>query len=89
MTNAMGTASHSINNCEPDCADGTFSSFPVQVTLSDPATLEGMLVFTVITLTPITRSGSQESATDAACLAGAPGPCTNSGPDWGFVPNSQ
>jgi hypothetical protein len=89
MTNAMATASHNINNCEPSCADGTFSSFPVQVALSDPATLEGVLVFTVITMTPTTSSGSQESATDAACEAGASGPCTNSGPDWGFVPNSQ
>jgi hypothetical protein len=89
MTNAMGTASHSINNCKPDCAGGTFSSFPVQVTLSEPTTLEGVLVFTVITMTPTTSSGSQESATDAACPAGASGPCANSGSDWGFVTNSQ
>jgi hypothetical protein len=88
-TNAMATASHNINNCQPDCADGTFSSFPVQVTLSDPVTLEGVLVFTVITMTPTTGTGNKESAKDAACLAGASGPCSNSGPDWGFVPNSQ
>lgn len=88
-TNAIGTASHNINNCEPDCADGTYSSFPVQVTLSDPATLEGVLVFTVITTTPTSSRGGQESATDAACLSDSSGPCTSSGPDWGFIPNSQ
>ena len=58
----MGTVSHNINNCEPTCAGGTFSSFPVKVTLSDPATLEGVLVFTVITMTPTTSGGSQQSA---------------------------
>jgi hypothetical protein len=89
MTNAIGTASHNINNCEPDCADGTFSTFPVQVTLSVPATLEGVLVFTVITMTPTSSRGSQESATDAACPTGSSGPCASSGPDWGFIPSSQ
>jgi len=86
MTDATATASHNINNCQPDCADGTFSSFPVQVALSDPTTIEGALVFTVIKITPTTSNGSQESATDAGCPAGASGPCSNSGPDWGFVP---
>jgi hypothetical protein len=88
MTNAIGTASHNINTCEPNCADGTFSSFPVQVMLSDPATLGGVFVFTVITMTPTTNSGRQESTSDSVCPAGASGPCSISGPDWGFVPNS-
>jgi hypothetical protein len=89
MTSATATASHSINNCDPNCADGTFSSFPVQVALSDPTTLEGDLVFTVITMTPTTSSGSQESAADVACPAGASGACASAGSDWGFIPASQ
>jgi hypothetical protein len=89
MTNAVATASHNINNCEPDCADGTFSRFPVRVALSDPAALDGVRAFTVITMTPTTGRGGQESATDATCLAGVSGPCTSSGPDWGFVSNGQ
>jgi hypothetical protein len=88
-TNATGTAAHNINDCQPDCAGGSFSSFPVEVTLSDPATLNGVYVFTTITIVPTTTSGTQESATNAACPAGSSGACSNSGADWGFVPNGQ
>src|ERR1035437_1681718 len=74
MTNATGTGTHNINNCEPDCAQGTFSSFPVEVTLSDPANLSGIYAFTTITMAPTTNAGSQESATDTECLSGSSGP---------------
>ncbi len=84
----MGTASHNINDCKPNCAGGTFFSYPVKVALSHPATVGGALVFTVITMIPSTRSGSQESATDAVCQEDASGTCPSSGPDWGFVTNS-
>jgi hypothetical protein len=88
-TSATGTATHNVNNCQPDCAGGTFSSVPVEVTLSDPADLGGGYVFTTITITPMTASGSQESATNSACEAGSLGPCSSGGSVWGFVPESQ
>jgi hypothetical protein len=88
-TAATGTAMHHINNCQPDCAGGTFSSAPVDVTLSDPETLGGMYVFTTITVTPTTASGSPEAATNSACQAGSSGPCSSGGADWGFVPDDQ
>jgi hypothetical protein len=88
-TNSTGTATHNINDCQPDCAGGTFSGFPVEVTLSDPAMLNGVYVFTTITMTPTTTSGSRESATNVPCVSGPSGTCSSSGPDWGFVPNSQ
>jgi hypothetical protein len=84
----MGTAIHNINDCQPDCAGGTYSSFPVQVALSDPATVDGRLEFGVITITPTSSHGTRESATDT-CLAGAAGPCANNGPDWGYVPSGS
>ena len=86
---AEGTGTHSVNNCQPDCAGGTYSSFPVKVALSKPADL-GIRghVFTTITMTPSTGVGTEESAVDTPCPSGAAGPCAQSGADWGFVPNS-
>lgn len=88
-TNATGIATHNVNNCQPDCAGGTFSGFPVEVTLSAPADLDGVYAFTTITITPTTSSGSQETATNAPCSAGSAGPCSSGGAVWGFVPASQ
>ncbi len=58
-TNATGTAMHNINNCQPDCAGGTFASFPVEVTLSDPTILNGVSSFATIVMTPTTSAGSE------------------------------
>jgi hypothetical protein len=33
-TSAKGTGTASLNTCEPDCASGTFKSYPVKLTLS-------------------------------------------------------
>ncbi len=85
-TSATGTAIHNINNCEPDCAGGTYAKFPVEVTLTDPTTVYGVYSFATITMNPTTNSGSEESATDGDCSPA--GPCSQMGSDWGFVPNS-
>ena len=71
---ATGNGMHNINNCEPDCAAGTFTSFPVSVALSDPVSVDGMLVFATISMTPTTDVGQPETVT-AAGLGGT----------WGWV----
>jgi hypothetical protein len=88
-TSAIGSATHNINNCQPDCAGGTFTTFPVEVTLSDPTIVGGVSVFTTLTMTPTTTSGSPETATDTACSAGQLGPCSSGGQQWGLVPDGQ
>jgi hypothetical protein len=88
-TSATGTATHNMNDCQPDCAGGTFTGFPVEVTLSDPAIVDGVSVFATITMTPTTTSGSPETATNTACSAGPLGPCTSGGQEWGFNPDGQ
>ena len=87
-TMATGTAVHNVNTCQPDCAAGVFASAPVEVTLSDPTVLQGVTEFATIAITPTTAGGSGESAVDGACTAGAAGPCSSSGADWGFVPET-
>ena len=38
---ATGTATYNVNNCDPDCADGTMVTAPVQVDLSNLVTYKG------------------------------------------------
>jgi hypothetical protein len=47
---AFGTGFNQLNNCEPDCAGGTFSGYPVKIELWRPRTLHGTLVFTRMTI---------------------------------------
>ncbi len=47
---ALGTGFNQLNNCEPDCAGGTFSGYPVKIELWRPRTLHGTLVFARMTI---------------------------------------
>jgi hypothetical protein len=71
-TGAAGTAIHAVNNCQPNCAQGTFTTYPVRVQLSNPGYANGMLVFKTIALTPTTSAGSPESTSLS----------------WGWVPSN-
>jgi hypothetical protein len=75
-TGASGTGTHSINDCVPNCASGSYTKFPVTVQLSAPGDLGGMDVFTTISMTPTTNVGVPETVT-ANGLYGS----------WGWVPN--
>ena len=63
-TGATGTATHGINNCKPSCAQGTYTYFPVQVRLINPARVKGMLVFQTIEMSPTSRVGLPETVTE-------------------------
>jgi hypothetical protein len=53
---AFGTGIVDVNNCEPDCADGTFIAYPIRVKLSEPIRAEsGELYFTHIRLFYLNR----------------------------------
>jgi len=40
---ARGTGTYNVNDCEPDCADGTMLSGPVKITLSNPTEFKGKI----------------------------------------------
>ena len=40
-TGATGTATYNVNNCDPDCADGTMLNAPVTVQLTNLVTYKG------------------------------------------------
>jgi hypothetical protein len=40
-TGARGTGTYNVNDCEPDCADGTLLRGPVDITLSNPTEYKG------------------------------------------------
>jgi hypothetical protein len=81
-TTAIGTAIHSINSCQPNCAQGTYTNFPVKVTLSNPGYFNNVYVFRTISTVPTTSSGSAESAT-VTCPVGQN--CSIG--RWGYVPS--
>ena len=41
QTGARGTGTYNVNDCEPDCADGTMLRGPVDITLSNPTEYKG------------------------------------------------
>jgi len=43
---ATGTATAHANNCQPDCAQGTFSAYPGTITLTDPKPWHGEMAYT-------------------------------------------
>lgn len=47
---ALGTGFNQLNDCNPDCAGGTFHGFRVKIELWRPRTLAGTLVFTRMTI---------------------------------------
>lgn len=63
-TGATGKATHGINDCKPSCAQGTYTYFPVNVRLSHPARVKGMLVFETIVMSPTSRVGRPETVTE-------------------------
>ena len=64
-TSASGTATHNVDSCQPNCAAGTYTRFPVAVQLSNPGYLGGIFVFQTITTTPTSSAGKPESSTAA------------------------
>jgi len=72
---ATGSGTDNVNNCEPNCASGTYTRFPVMVSLTDPTNLGGLIVFTTISMIPTTSIGQPKTVT-ADHLYGA----------WGWVP---
>lgn len=48
---ASATGEDWINNCTPDCADGSFSAFPVALKASRPRVVLGHRIFTRLTVT--------------------------------------
>lgn len=47
---AKGTATYKVNNCDPTCADGTWESYKVRVTLKKPKTQSGEKVYSEVVL---------------------------------------
>jgi hypothetical protein len=78
VTSATATAVHNVDDCRPNCAQGTYSHFPVRVTLSDPGIVAGLAVFGRISAIPTTSVGAPETATLPPGTAGA----------WGWVPDT-
>jgi hypothetical protein len=68
---ATGTATLHWNDCQPNCADGTYSTYPVTVQLSAPGFLDGAFAFMTITTGPTGIGG--------------PGPMELSGLAWGWA----
>src|ERR1700760_3723969 len=49
-TAAQGTGDDWLNNCTPDCADGSFSQHAIRIKLYRPRTVLHVLVFTRLTV---------------------------------------
>ncbi len=75
-TGATGTATHNVNDCQPNCAEGTYSHVAVNVRLSNPGNLDGLYVFRTISMTPTSGAGGPQAFT-ANGLYG----------QWGWVPS--
>jgi hypothetical protein len=52
VNGAEGVGEYSLNDCDPDCADGTFHSVPVKVYLNDLTTDGKSYFFNTLTFTP-------------------------------------
>jgi hypothetical protein len=50
---ATGTGYDHVDNCVPDCADGTFRVYPASFTFSNPVPCGGRLVFSVVRIDAI------------------------------------
>jgi hypothetical protein len=59
--NGMGTLH--VNNCIPDCADGTSSSYPASISVTSPSSSSGVPIFQDITVVPTGGQGQVESST--------------------------
>jgi hypothetical protein len=47
---ALGTGFDQLDNCDPDCADGTYTGYRVRIDMWRPRVLAGTLVFTRMTI---------------------------------------
>lgn len=47
---ALGTGFDQLDNCEPDCADGTYTGYRVRIEMWRPLALANTLVFTRMTI---------------------------------------
>lgn len=63
---ALGTARYSINDCNPDCANGTDRSIPTTIVLGSPVWRGGYQQFTQLTYI-FASQGAAQDALDATC----------------------
>ncbi len=47
---AVGSGTLNVNNCEPDCANGTFAKYPASIELSDPTNATGTPMFQYVSV---------------------------------------
>ena len=57
---AIGTGTFNVNDCLPNCAEGTFSSVPASVSLASPIEVAGTPLFQHLSVNP--ESGSMMTA---------------------------
>ena len=50
-SSGKGSGYNWLNSCKPDCASGTFHSYPVTLKVWRPKTVAGQLIFTRMTVT--------------------------------------
>jgi hypothetical protein len=65
-SSASGTGADWLDNCEPDCAGGKFTAYPVKLKLTRPATVGGYYVFTRMRVTYLHRIPAGTSARSTA-----------------------
>lgn len=90
-TSATGRATHNINDClrggpnPPSCADGHYTSYPVNVTLSNPGQVSGEDVFRTIVLRKTSANEPDEASTPICPDPQSAGQCDV--PNWGYMPD--
>jgi hypothetical protein len=63
-TGATGTATYNVNNCDPDCADGTMLNAPVTLQLSNLVTYKGKHYLRTMDITSTDGSALPQSDSD-------------------------
>jgi len=61
---ARGTGTYNVNDCEPDCADGTMLSGPVNITLSNPTEFKGKIYLRTLVIRSNGGKNLPETASD-------------------------
>ncbi len=68
---AYGNGTLHVNNCVPDCADGTYSNYPSGIEVSNPNDSSGVAVFQDVSVIPSGGAGQAQS-NDSPGAWGAP-----------------
>lgn len=63
QSQAEGRGVLQTNSCEPSCAEGKFISQRVTVTASEPRLEDETIIYSTVTVTPITKSAGQSIVT--------------------------